>query len=64
MPNITVGFRRYNEEGDQSDEMGKYFGKGVGYDMRLPLHSIRVQNGLSMANGSDPEGKIVWKFKP
>lgn len=42
MSNITVGFRRYNTDGDKKDEMGKFFGLGVGHDMRLALHSIRL----------------------
>ena len=32
LPMVTVGFRRYHPGGDHEDAMGKYFGKGQGYD--------------------------------
>ena len=61
---IKLGFRIYKPDGINSDEMGKYTGKPVAYDSRVALYSIRLQRYKSKANGADPEGNIVWKFKP
>lgn len=63
-PYVTVGFRRYKPDGAHEDQMGKYDGKARAYDQRLELYSVRVQKAESVANGADPEGKIVWKNKP
>lgn len=64
MPMVTVGFRTYCDDGEKTDEMGTYIGKDKGFDLRLPAYSIRVQKAFSVANKADPEGLIVWKFKP
>ena len=64
MPMLMVGFRRYSPDGDQTDEMGRFFGKSKGYDLRLPAYSIRVQKPHTVVNQADPEGLIVWNFKP
>jgi len=62
IPMITVGFRRYNSDGDQEDDLGKFFGKGAGHDLRVGMFSNRVQKPFSVARNADPEGHIVWKF--
>ena len=61
---VTVGFRTYSADGDKTDEMGTYTGKDRGFDLRLPVYSIWVQKPFSVANNADPEGLIVWRFKP
>ena len=64
IPYITVGYRRYKPDGNLEDDMGKFFGKPRQHDIQLELHSIRVQRPESVANGADPENKVVWKNKP
>ena len=63
LPMITVGYRRYSSEGDKEDSLGKYTGKGHAYDHMVSLYSVRVQKPLSVANGADPDGKIVWRYR-
>ncbi len=42
LPMVTVGFRRYNPDGDQTDDMGTYFGKKASYDLRVGMYSNRL----------------------
>ena len=55
-PMITVGYRRYHADGEKSDSMGRFSGKGAAYDLTLPLFTCRVQRGGSA-------GRLVWKHQ-
>jgi hypothetical protein len=43
VPIIKVGFRRYSQQGEKTDEMGKYDGFGTACDEFIPAYSARIQ---------------------
>jgi hypothetical protein len=49
---VSTAYRVYHEEGDKSDEKGKFFGWEPDYDDWQPLFSPRLAKYMTHTDGS------------
>ena len=61
MPMVKVGFRVYHENGDKSDEMGRYDGLSEAQDNMIGSYTVRIQPPGTMVQERDLSGNLIPK---